>query len=144
MNSVSFFFSLFNSSIKSGQTQFVTPFSKFVYSILFILRQEGVIFGFSVLFENKNKNKKSIRVYVKYYERRPVVKQLIQIYKPGRKVSSSVLALKLACSKFLRSHKINLQTKTSFFIVSSPKGMFTHYEVFRSNIGGNLVCLVVI
>jgi ribosomal protein S8 len=144
MNSVSLFFSLFNASVKNNQTKFVTPYSKFVYSILVILRQEGVIFGFSEILFKESQNKKSLLVYIKYMNNRPVVKQLVQIYKPGRKVSTSILGTKMLCSKFLKSHKVHLQTKTSFFIIAGPLGMCTHYTALRLRFGGRLVCFVTV
>lgn len=141
MNSVSKFFSLFNASVKANLVEFVTQHSHFVHSILIILRQEGVIFGFSVFEHN---SKKAIKVYLRYFDKLPVVKQLIQIYKPGRKVFTTVIGLKLVCSRFLKTHKISLQENSSFFIVATPTGLSTHFEVFRTNRGGTLVCFVAI
>jgi ribosomal protein S8 len=141
MNSVSRFFISFNAAVKGNLAEFVIPYSNYVYSILYILRQESTIFGFSVI---ENSNIKNIKVYLRFLGGKPVVKQLIQVYKPGRKVFASVFGLKMACSKFLHSHKISKQNKSSFFIVSTPFGMHTHYESFRINRGGSLVCFVAV
>ena len=62
------------------------PASKFRSKILEILKTEGYINNFYL--ENDKKNKKVIKVNLKYYEGSPVIKEIKRISKPGRRVYS--------------------------------------------------------
>jgi len=100
-------------------------FSKKVINILKVLRSEGFIWGFSI-----SKDKKTIKVFLRYYKGRPVIKKMKQISKPGRWVFVS--------SDFLLKYSFG----TGFFIISSSIGVHSSFHLSKKKLGGEVVCWV--
>ena len=80
--------------IRNGQMRFLNtidlPASNFRLKILEVLKQEGYITNY--VLENKEKNKKNLKVDLKYYEGHPVIKEIKRISKPGRRVIQKLIA----------------------------------------------------
>ena len=77
--------------IRNGQLRQLSkidvPVSSFRLQILEILKSEGYINNFFV--DKSIKDKKVLRVDLKYFEGSPVIKEIKRISKPGRRVYSS-------------------------------------------------------
>jgi small subunit ribosomal protein S8 len=100
-------------------------FSKKVINILKVLWSEGFIWGFSI-----SKDKKTIKVFLRYYKGRPVIKKIKQISKPGRWVYVS--------SDFLLKYSFG----TGFFIISSSIGVHSSFSLSKKKLGGEVICWV--
>ena len=118
--------------IRNGQMRFLNtidlPASNFRLKILEVLKQEGYITNF--VLEKKEKNKKNLKVDLKYYEGHPVIKEIKRISKPGRRVYSRATSIP------------RVMNGLGLAILSTPKGVMTDSEAKKKNIGGEIICKV--
>ena len=120
------------SRIRNGQMRSLNsidiPLSNFRKNILEILKKEGYIKDFFI--ENKENNKVTLRINLKYYEGHPVIKEIKRISKPGRRVYS-------------RANSIpKVMNGLGLAILSTPKGVMSDTEARKNNIGGEIICRV--
>ncbi len=118
--------------IRNGQMRFLNtidlPASNFRLKILEVLKQEGYISNY--VLEEKEKNKKNLKVDLKYYEGSPVIKEIKRVSKPGRRVYS-------------RANSIpKIQNGLGLAILSTPKGVMSDNEARKNNLGGEVICKV--
>ena len=118
--------------IRNGQMRFLNtidlPASNFRLKILEVLKQEGYIINY--VLEKKEKNKKNLKVDLKYYEGHPVIKEIKRISKPGRRVYSKANSIP------------KIQNGLGLAILSTPKGVMSDNEARKNNIGGEIICRV--
>ena len=117
--------------IRNGQMRSLTridvPASKFRLQILEILKIEGYINNF---FVEKDQNKNTLKVDLKYYEGNPVIKEIKRISKPGRRVYSRATSIP------------KVMNGLGLAILSTPKGVMSDVEARKNNIGGEIICRV--
>ena len=92
-----------------------------------VLKDEGYISDYSV--EDLDNNLKSLTVYLKYYNGRPVIEMIKRISRPGLRVYKSVKEL----------------TSVAGFgisILSTSKGVMTHVSARTKGVGGEIICEV--
>jgi len=118
--------------IRNGQMRFLNtidlPASNFRLKILEVLKQEGYITNY--VLEKKEKNKKNLKVDLKYYEGHPVIKEIKRISKPGRRVYSKANSIP------------KVQNGLGLAILSTPKGVMSDNEARKNNLGGEIICRV--
>ena len=118
--------------IRNGQMRFLNtidlPASNFRLKILEVLKQEGYITNY--VLEKKEKNKKNLKVDLKYYEGHPVIKEIKRISKPGRRVYSKANSIP------------KIQNGLGLAILSTPKGVMSDNEARKNNLGGEIICRV--
>jgi small subunit ribosomal protein S8 len=102
--------------------------TKFLLNILDVLYKNGLIRGFYVINSGKT------RVYLKYYQNKPVYFDMELISKPGRKISWSLDSLSLY---------YNLRAFAGFYILSTQKGLMTSNDCLLSRHISGLVLLKV-
>lgn len=104
------------------------PHSKIKVEIVKILEQEGYLSGHEITTESKFPN---IRVHISYdARRRPVMKKLRRVSKPGLRVYQG--------AGDLRPIRSGLATR----IVSTSRGVMTDREARKNHIGGEVLCEV--
>ena len=103
------------------------PSSNFKVKIADILKNEGFIKDFNV---NKESNKATLSLELKYYSGNPVISTFERISKPGRRIFSSADGLP----------KIN--NGLGIAIVSTPKGVMTDIDARKQKVGGEIICKV--
>ena len=103
------------------------PSSNFKVKIADILKNEGFIKDFKV---NKESNKVTLSLDLKYYSGNPVISTFERISKPGRRIFSSAEGLP----------KIN--NGLGIAIVSTPKGVMTDIDARKQRVGGEIICKV--
>ncbi len=92
-----------------------------------VLKEEGYIADFSVVpLEN---NLKSMTVYLKYYQGKPVIVRIKRISRPGLRVYKSVKDL-TAVPGF------------GISILSTSRGIMTHLAAKVTGVGGEVICEV--
>jgi ribosomal protein S8 len=130
------FISVLNAAIKRNQIEVKTQASKITVLLLYFLKDNGYINGF---YEEKN----YIVILLKYFQKRPVLKQIIPVSKPGRRVYTSVFGLNKLNRKLSANHH---NRKLSFTIpVIFKNGFFYHPDhALRFSQGGELLCLIAI
>ena len=101
--------------IRNGQLRQLSkidvPVSSFRLQILEILKSEGYINNFFV--DKSIKDKKVLRVDLKYFEGSPVIKEIKRISKPGRRVYSSANSIP------------RIQNGLGLAIISTSKGVMS-------------------
>lgn len=117
--------------IRNGQMvkkpKILCPSSKIKVAILKVLQQEGYIRGFEIIEDEKGKQ---IEISLKYFDGKPVIKEISRVSKPGMRVYSSV--------KTMPSFKNNM----GITILSTSKGVMTNFAAQNANLGGEILCRV--
>ena len=117
--------------IRNGQmvrkSKIVCPASKIKVAIIKVLQKEGYIREFEVTQDEKGKQ---IEISLKYFDGKPVIKEISRVSKPGMRVYSSV--------KTMPSFKNNM----GITILSTSKGVMTNFDAQIANIGGEILCRV--
>ena len=103
------------------------PSSNFKMRIADILKNEGFIKDYKI---NKEKNKSTLSLELKYHSGNPVINNFERVSKPGRRIFSSAEGLP----------KIN--NGLGIAIVSTPKGVMTDIDARKQRVGGEIICKV--
>jgi ribosomal protein S8 len=130
------FISALNAAIKRNQIEVKVRTSRITTLLLYFLKDNGYINGFY-------KDGGYLTILLKYFQKRPVLKQIIPVSKPGRRVYTSVVGLNKLNRKLSSNHH---NRKLSFTIpVIFKNGVFYHPDhVLKFNQGGELLCLITI
>ncbi len=105
-----------------------TPASKLRERVLEVLKEEGYIRGFSRV--DYNNGKSEIEIELKYFDGRPVIRELKRVSTPGRRVYSSVRDLP------------TVSNGLGVSILSTPKGVMSDSQAKRENVGGEVLCSI--
>ena len=104
------------------------PGSKFREKILDVLKHEGYIADYKLLFDANKKS--SLSVDLKYSNGLPVIKEIKRVSKPGRRV-------------YVRATSIpKIQNGLGLAIVSTSIGIMTDNDARSKNVGGEIICKV--
>ena len=103
------------------------PSSNFKMRIADILKNEGFIKDYKI---NKDNNKSTLSLELKYHSGNPVISNFERVSKPGRRIFSSAEGLP----------KIN--NGLGIAIVSTPKGVMTDIDARKQRVGGEIICKV--
>ena len=103
------------------------PSSKVKIGILRVLEREGYINGFK---EVKVDNRAILRVDLKYYEGKPVIKMLARVSKPSCRVYSKLKKISSVFNGF------------GIYVLSTSKGVMSDAEAKENNVGGEILCKV--
>ena len=118
--------------IRNGQMRSLNkiniPFSNFRLKILEVLKKEGYIIDFNI--DNGKEKIKFLSVDLKYYEGRPVIKEIKRVSKPGRRVYSKATSI----PKVLNG--------LGLAILSTSKGVMSDVDAIKNNLGGEIICKV--
>ena len=91
------------------------------------MKAEGYIKN--ILVEDE-KNKKNLKVDLKYYEGIPVIKEIKRVSKPGRRVYSRASSIP------------RIQNGLGLSILSTSKGVMSDIEARKNNLGGEIICRI--
>ena len=127
------FISALNAAIRRYQVEVEVQRSNNVITSLRLLRDYGFINGFII-------KDTSVKVLLKYIDRRPVLKQLVSISTPGRRVYGGVRSLNLVLSK-LQKNTDKPFYNNFLLLVSTKYGILTHYDLKQYYIGGLFLCI---
>ena len=113
-------------AVRAGHKEVViTPASKFKAEILKVLKREGFIEGF-----RWSKDRRSITVYLKYYQGKPVLTEVKRVSKPGRRV-------------YVKAEEVPwVLNGLGIAIISTSRGVLSDRECRRYKVGGELICYV--
>jgi small subunit ribosomal protein S8 len=105
----------------------VVPTSKMKLAIARILKEEGFIKDYEVL---RDKPHRTIKVYLKYENRRPFIAGMERVSKPGLRV-------------YMGKGEIpRIRGGAGVAIVSTSKGLKTGQQAWRLGMGGELLCYI--
>ena len=118
--------------IRNAQTRrksvVTTPASRLRGRVLDVLQSEGYIRGYAEVEYGSGKREYSIEL--KYYDGSPVIKEIVRVSKPGRRVYSSVRNLP------------RVGNGLGISILSTPKGVMADHQAREENVGGEVLCRV--
>lgn len=103
------------------------PSSNMKIAIARILKDEGYIKDFEIVRDNPQG---TIRVTLRYVEKKPVVTQLKRVSKPGLRVYTR------------RDDIPRVRGGLGTAIISTPKGLMTGRKAYQLGMGGEVVCYV--
>ena len=101
------------------------PFSKIKFEISKILAKEGFIESFD---KKGGKNKKFIRITLRYNKKMPAISGLKKISKPGQRIYLPYREIKKVKGGY------------GIAIISTSKGLMTDKEAGRQKLGGEVIC----
>ena len=108
------------------KTTVTTPASNLRASVLDVLAAEGYIRGYSRT-EHGN-GKSALDIELKYYDGRPVIREIERVSRPGRRVYSSVRNLPRVANGL------------GISILSTPQGVMADHDAREKNVGGEILC----
>ena len=100
------------------------PYSGIKFAISRILKEQGFIAEYEKI---DNNVQGSIKLYLKYYNLAPVIKETIRVSKPGRRLYSPVDKLP------------RVRNGLGLSIISTSKGVMTDKEARRQKVGGEVL-----
>ena len=105
-----------------------SPSSSLRVNVLEVLKSEGFIRGFSET--ERGTGQLEIQIELKYHEGDPVIKEIIRVSKPGRRVYSSVKSMPL------------VRNGLGISVISTSKGVTSDKKARTNNVGGEILCVV--
>lgn len=108
-------------------TRVLIPASKMKLAIARVLKEEGYVKDIEVL---KDTTQGTIRLTLRYVDKKPVVTQLKRVSKPGLRVYTRKADIPLV--------RGGLGTA----ILSTPQGLMTGHRAYKEGLGGEVICYV--
>ena len=105
----------------------LVPLSKMKLAIARVLKDEGFIVDYEVL---RGKPQRMIRIRLKYIDKRPVIRGLERVSKPGLRVYVQ------------RGEIPRVYAGSGIAMLSTSKGIMVGHEAWRQRIGGELLCYI--
>jgi len=126
MNSLNIFITKLKNGIKKNHKTIQINYSLKIIDILNILEFEGYIEGYKII-QNNLKNSKNILVFLKYDQNKTVIRIIKKISKKSRQI-------------FVKKNYLLFANKEgATYIISTPKGIFSHKEALKLNVGGEVL-----
>ena len=114
-------------AIMARHTRVLIPASKMKVAIAAILKEEGYIRDYDVVQDNVQG---TLRISLRYVEKRPVLNQIKRVSKPGLRVYTRRDAIP----------RVRGGLGTS--IISTPQGVMTGRKAYQLGLGGEVICYV--
>ncbi len=119
--------------IRNGQMarllEVTSPASKLRANVLNVLKDEGYIRDFEQL--EVEIGKPELKIQLKYYDGKPVIKNIERVSSPGRRVYSGIKELP------------NVSSGLGIVILSTPQGVISDSRARELKVGGEVLCNVV-
>jgi small subunit ribosomal protein S8 len=125
---ISDMFTRIRNALGSSHRELLLPHSVIKEQIAAILLNEGFITAVSVL--DVENNKKYLKITLKYFEKKPLIKQLLRKSKPSKRI----YVKKRLVPKVLNGFGVS--------IISTSKGILSGREARLNNVGGELIGIV--
>ena len=110
-----------------GKTNVLVPYSKLKHDLVNVLVSEGYL---KACKKNDSEDKLMIDIELKYYNEKPVIKEIKRISKPSlRKYSGA-------------SDIDSVKGGLGSFILSTNQGLMTDKDAKAKNVGGEVLCEV--
>ena len=112
----------------ANKASVVMPSSKVKVAIVKVLKDEGYVEDFAV---RENGGEPALEISLKYYAGRPVIERIDRVSTPGLRVYRGANEIP------------RVMNGLGVAIVSTPKGVMTDRSARASNVGGEVLCIVV-
>ena len=114
-------------AVMAKHTRVLIPASKMKLAIARVLKEEGYIKDIEVLRDNPQG---TIRITLRYVDKKPVLTNLKRVSKPGLRVYSK------------RTDIPRVRGGLGISILSTPQGLMTGKSAYQQGLGGEVVCYV--
>jgi small subunit ribosomal protein S8 len=114
-------------AIMARHTRVLIPASKMKVAIAAILKEEGYIRDYDVVQDNVQG---TLRISLRYVEKRPVLNQIKRVSKPGLRVYTRRDAIP------------RVRGGLGTAIISTPQGVMTGRKAYQLGLGGEVICYV--
>lgn len=114
-------------AVLARHTRVLIPASKMKLAIARILKEEGYIKDFDLLKDNPQG---TLRIALKYVDKRPVLTQLKRVSRPGLRVYTK------------RDDIPRVRGGIGTSIISTPQGLMTGRRAYQLGLGGEVVCYI--
>jgi small subunit ribosomal protein S8 len=111
-----------------GKSKVSSPASSLRARVLDVLESEGYIRGYSRV--DYGNGKSEFEIELKYFEGTPVIREIVRVSKPGRRVYASVKSIPRVANGLGVS------------IISTPKGVMADHTAREQNVGGEIICRI--
>jgi small subunit ribosomal protein S8 len=108
-------------------TRVLIPASKMKLGIARVLKEEGYVKDIEILKDNPQG---TLRLTLRYAEKKPVVTQLKRVSKPGLRVYTK------------KADIPRVRGGLGIAILSTPRGLMTGTNAYKQGLGGEVVCYV--
>ena len=108
-------------------TRVLIPASRMKLGIARVLKEEGYIKDIEILRDNPQG---TLRLTLRYVEKKPVVTQLKRVSKPGLRVYTK------------KAEIPRVRGGLGIAILSTPRGLMTGASAYKQGLGGEVVCYV--
>ena len=113
--------------IMARHTRVLIPSSNMKVAIAGILKEEGYIRDYDVVQDNVQG---TLRISLRYVEKRPVLNQIKRVSKPGLRVYTRRDAIP------------RVRGGLGTAIISTPQGVMTGRKAYQLGLGGEVICYV--
>ena len=114
-------------AIMARHPRVLIPASKMKVAIAAILKEEGYIRDYDVVQDNVQG---TLRISLRYVEKRPVLNQIKRVSKPGLRVYTR------------RDGIPRVRGGLGTAIISTPQGVMTGRKAYQLGLGGEVICYV--
>ena len=114
-------------AVAARHTKVAMPASKMKLAIARVLKDEGYIKDIEFL---KDTPQGTIRLTLRYVDKKPVLTQLKRVSKPGLRVYTKRAAIP------------RVRGGQGIAILSTPQGLMTGHHAYMQGLGGEVVCYV--
>jgi len=108
-------------------TRVLVPASKMKLSLARVLKEEGYIKDIEILKDNPQG---TLRLTLRYVDKKPVLTQLKRVSKPGLRVYSK------------KADIPRVRGGLGIAVLSTPRGLMTGSSAYRQGLGGEIICYV--
>ena len=113
---------------RAGKVSVTSPGSRMRENVLGVLEREGYIRGFEK--SNIRDVIDEIRIELKYYDVRQVIREINRVSRPGCRIYSKIRDLP------------KVYDGLGISILSTPRGVLSDAEAREANVGGEILCSV--
>jgi small subunit ribosomal protein S8 len=112
---------------RAGHKRVDMPVSKLKAEIARILKENAFIHDYKILDDGRHG---VLRLYLKYHDGSPVIRQLERVSKPGRRQYAGVTELP------------RIRNGLGMAIVSTSRGVMSDREARKNNVGGEILAAI--
>jgi len=121
------FLTVVRNASRAGHEKVTVSTSNLTAKIAEILKKEGFIENYKLI---EDKNKRYIRIHLRYIGKDPAIRTMARHSKPGRRTYAGYRDIP------------RIQGGLGIAIVSTSRGLMTDKEARRDKLGGELICTV--
>lgn len=114
-------------AVTARHTRVLVPASKMKLGIARVLKEEGYIKDIEILRDNPQG---TLRLTLRYVDKKPVLTQLKRVSKPGLRVYSKKASIP------------RVRGGLGIAIMSTPQGLMTGTSAYKQGLGGEVICYV--